>query len=87
MSNKAMSDCEQSFSHHHRPMTSPPRRQLPAPRLYMTDNKNSHGFLLEMNDRFSDTMDHHDFNTVQHEFSRSSQPHDLTLTSMLTPRN
>ena len=40
-----------------------------------------------MNSRLSDTIDHPDFHDVQHEFSRSSQPHDLTLTSMLTPRN
>ena len=53
----------------------------------MTDNKNSHGFFLETNSRCSDIMDHPDFNTVQHEFSRSTQPHDLTLTSMHTPRN
>ena len=53
----------------------------------MTDNKNSHGFFLETNSRISDIMDHPDFNTVQHEFSRSSQPDYLTLTGMQTPRN
>jgi len=63
MSNKAMSDCEQSFSHHRlQPIASSPKRQLPPARLYMTDNKNSTGFLYEMNSRLSDQMDHPDFN-------------------------
>ena len=64
MSNKAMSDCEEQFSLKHQHLTTTPKRQIPPARLYMTDNKNSTGFLLEMDSKFSDQMDM----TVQPDF-------------------